>query len=63
MRFDIVTIFPRMIEAALAEGIRRKGDTAARYCCASARAIFVSSPTIGIEPWTTCPTAAGRAWC
>ena len=61
MKFDIVTIFPRMIEAGLAEGVVSRGieqRAARRRRCTTCA---TSRPT-GIAAWTTCRTAAGRAW-
>ncbi len=62
MRFDIVTIFPAMVEQALAAGVVgraiERGTLDGRRCttCATSR-------PIGIASWTMCRTAAGRAWC
>ena len=61
MRFDIVTIFPAMVEQALAAGIvgraiERGVLTSRCTICATSRATVIAS-------WTICRTAADREWC
>jgi len=60
MRFDIVTIFPRMIEAALTEGILARAIQ--RNVLTVRARDFASSPRTGIARSTTFRMAAGRAW-
>ena len=60
MKFDIVTIFPRMIEAGLAEGVVSRGI--ARGLLDVAVHDLRDHTTIATAAWTTCRTAAGRAW-
>ena len=60
MKFDIVTIFPRMVEAGLAEGVVSRGvergllDVRCTTCA--------TSRPIGTAAWTMCRMAAGRGW-
>ena len=61
MRFDIVTIFPAMVEQALGAGI--VGRAIERGTLTSACTTCGTSRPIGIAWWTTCRTAAGRGWC
>ena len=58
---DIVTIFPAMVEAALAEGV--VGRAIERAGCRRAGARPADFTTTGTASSTTCRTAAGRGWC
>ena len=60
MIVDIITIFPAMVEAALAEGVVGR---AGRAACVDIRVRDLrDTRTIGTGRWTTCRTAAGRGW-
>ena len=61
MKFDIVTIFPRMIEAALAEGVVEPGHRE-RACSTCRSTTCATTRRTGTAAWTTCRMAAGRAW-
>jgi hypothetical protein len=62
MQFDIVTIFPAMVEQALGVGVVGRAlssegrSTSPSTTCAR-------SPSTAIASWTMSRTAAAREWC
>ena len=61
MKFDIVTIFPRMFDGPTREGIL--GRAIERGLLDLKVTTCGTSPTIATARSTTWRTAAGRAWC
>jgi len=60
--FDIVTIFPAMIDQALAAGVLGRGNRA-RAAAVKVRDLRDLHRQISTESWTMCRTAADRGWC
>jgi tRNA (guanine37-N1)-methyltransferase len=58
MKFDIVTIFPRMVEAGLSEGGRGEGRAKVGCSTSSCTTSATSRPT-GIAAWTDVPYGGG----
>ena len=61
MKFDIVTIFPRMFDAAAGRGRRGAGSRGRGRSTWRSTTCATSRPT-GTASSTTCRMAAGRAW-
>ncbi len=61
MQFDIVTIFPAMIERAVGAGI--VGRAIERGTLQVRIRDLRPSRTIAIAWWTMCRMAAGPGWC
>ena len=58
MRFDVVTIFPAMVQQALGAGI--VGRAIERK---TLNVVVGTSPPTSTVSWTTCRMAAVRGWC
>ena len=61
MKFDVVTIFPRMVEAGLADGVVSRGIERGLLDVHRPRSAWLYD-RIGIVASTMCPTAADRGW-
>ena len=61
MTFDIVTIFPAMVEQALAAGVVGRAIERGTLAVTVHDLRVLTRPT-GIMSSTTCRTAVGRAW-
>ena len=61
VKFDIVTVFPRMIEAGLSEGVVHRGIESGRAAGAGPRPARLHDRPAP-HAWTTRRTAAGRGW-
>ena len=60
LKIDVITIFPRLVEAGLTEGVVGRARTAGLLdivvtICATSRPTSITS-------WMMCRLAAGRAW-